>query len=79
MSMNFKNHFHLTVEKHHHYGFKLHSLVLCVAKLPEWVSGSTAIANKDVQIAVMAEQKLPTVVIGRWLNHLQNGSRNKTG
>lgn len=56
---------------------QLHLLVLRVAKLAEWVTSSTAIANKDVEVAVVAKQQLSTVVIGRWLYHFQDGSGDK--
>lgn len=57
---------------------QLHLLVLRVAKFAEWVSGSTAIANEDVEVAVVAKQQLSTIVIGRRLYHLQDGSATTT-
>lgn len=56
---------------------QLHLLVLRVAKLAERVSGSTAIANKDVEVAVMAEQQLSAIVIGCRLYYFKDGSGNK--
>lgn len=54
--------------------FKSHLLVLWVAKLSKWVPGSAPIPNEDVQIPVMAKQKLSSIVIGCRLHHLKDGS-----
>ncbi|KAG7225997.1 hypothetical protein INR49_018598 [Caranx melampygus] len=45
-----------------------------VAKLSKRVPGSTAVTDEDVQIAVMAKQELPSIMVGGRFYHLKDGS-----
>lgn len=49
-------------------------LVLGVAKLSKRISCTTTISNKNVQVAVLTKQQLSSIMIGRWLHHLKDGS-----
>ncbi|TNN41761.1 hypothetical protein EYF80_048069 [Liparis tanakae] len=51
---------------------KIHSLVLCVAKLSKRVPGPPSVTDEDVQVLVVAEEELSSVVIGRRLSDLEN-------
>ena len=55
-------------------GVKWDLLVLRVPKLAEGVAGPPAVPREDVEIAVMSEEELAAVVIGRWLFNLQKDS-----
>lgn len=55
---------------------RLHfSLVLCVAKLSKRVPRPPSVTDEDVQVLVVAEEKLSSVVIGCRLSHLKNGPK----
>lgn len=54
---------------------KLFLLVLCVAKLSKWVPRSATVPDEDVQVPVMAKQKLSSIVIGCRLCNLKNGPK----
>lgn len=47
-------------------------LVLSISKFSKWISCHSAIASENVKVAVVSEQKLSTVVVGRWFVNFQN-------
>lgn len=63
---------------------KKNVLVLCVAILPKWIPGFSAIPSENVQVSIQTKQQLASVVVRSWLLDLQNdpewrGGRGRGG
>lgn len=47
-------------------------LVLCIAVLPEWITGFSTISSEDVQISIETKQQLASIVVSGRLVDLEN-------
>lgn len=54
------------------------SLILGVPKLAKGVPCSSAIADEDIEVAIVPEEKLAPVVVRGRFHHFQNSSTKKT-